>query len=301
MTRPKIGLALGSGGARGWCHIGILRALEQMGIIPDVIAGCSMGALVGAARAGDRLDALEDWARKLSPKAVFGYIDMRLSGGGLMGGSQIARLLGDIGLPEKIEDLPIPYGAVATDLVSGEEVWFRDGRLAPAIRGSVAIPGVFTPHEHEERWLLDGGLSNPVPVSLCRALGADKVIAVYPNAASGKPMWDPVAPPSTAETLLGQVKATEMLPDAVHDLLAEQLRPASTRRVPSYFEVVDTSIDILTATVLKQRLRSEPPDLLLEADLKHMSVLELNRADEAISHGADMVARREADLRALVG
>ena len=161
----KLGLALGTGGARGWCHIGVLRALDEMGVRPDVVAGSSMGALVGAAYAGGALDALEDWARALTPRRVWSLIDMRLTGGGLVGGTSIAKMLEEIGLDCRIEDLSLPFIAVAADLSSGQEVWLQEGPLASATRASVAIPGILSPVCIDGRWLIDGGVVNPVPIT----------------------------------------------------------------------------------------------------------------------------------------
>ncbi|SIS77158.1 patatin-like phospholipase family protein [Phaeovulum vinaykumarii] len=178
----KIGLALGSGGARGWGHIGVLRAFYANGLTPDIICGTSMGALVGAMAASGALDSLEDFVRGLSPGQVRRMIDPNLAAGGLIAGTATMRKLRDLGLRARIEDLDLPFLAVATDLNAGREVWLRSGDLAEAVRASIAIPGIFTPVWNDGRWLLDGGMTNPVPVSACRAMGADIVIAVDPNA-----------------------------------------------------------------------------------------------------------------------
>ena len=165
MVELKTGLALGSGGARGWCHVGVLRVLEKNGIEPDVVAGCSMGALVGAAWAAGKLDALEEWGRSLTPSRFLLHMDPALRHGGLMGGKAILDLLKEIGLPERIEDLEKPFIAVATDMETGREVWLQDGDLLDAIRASVSIPGVLSAHKVGSRWMLDGGMISPVPAA----------------------------------------------------------------------------------------------------------------------------------------
>jgi len=298
---PRIGLALGSGGARGWCHIGVLRGLEALGIRPAAVAGCSMGAIVGAAYAGGRLDALEEWALGLSMAGVLGYIDMRLSGGGIIEGAEISRLLHEIGLPERIEDLAIPFGTVATDLASGEEVWFTEGDLSTAVRGSLSIPGVFRPYPHEQRWLLDGALCNPVPVSLAARFGVDSVIAVDPNATGGRPMWEATPPQPPSQTVLARVAQIELLPEMLRNWFsASSDETGSHRRTPGYLDVVGTSIDIMQVKLLEQRLRADPPDAFLEADLKHIGILDLHRAAEAIEHGHAMVHGQSDALRALI-
>lgn len=291
-SRPRIGVALGSGGARGWAHLGVLSALADRGIYPDIVTGASMGALIGAAAAGGRLDALEAWARRLSNTTVFRYVDMRIAGGGLVGGQEVARLLHKIGLPDRIEDLDVPFGAIATDLATGAEIALTRGALADAVRGSLAIPGVFSPHWHNGYWLLDGGLCDPVPVRLARALGADVVIAVDPNAAGGKPLWQAQGSEPETRTLLERVGMAGILPDAWRGLVAgepvdESVAPSP--RSPGYFEVISTTLDIMQMHILELQLAQNPPDLLLNADLKHIGILDLHRAPEAIDHGRALV------------
>ena len=174
---PKIGLALGSGSARGWAHMGVLKALDDAGIKPDVVCGSSIGALVGAAYAAGELDRFAEWTQTLNMRSVFGFMDFKLSGGMLKGEKLIdfwRRNFVDF----DIESSAIPFAAVATDLHSGAEVWLREGSMADAVRASIALPGLFTPVQRGGRLLVDGGLVNPVPASLARAMGADIVIAV---------------------------------------------------------------------------------------------------------------------------
>jgi NTE family protein len=170
LAAPRIGLALGSGAARGWAHIGVLNALTAAGIEVAVVCGSSIGAVVGAAFAAGRLAELETFARSLSWRAILSQLDLRPAGGGLFAGERISRTLVDLIGHAAIETLGLHYGAVATELGSGREVWLREGDLAVAIRASMALPGVMAPVELDGQWLLDGGLVNPVPVSLCRAL-----------------------------------------------------------------------------------------------------------------------------------
>jgi NTE family protein len=176
--RPRLGLALGSGSARGWSHIGIVDALAERGLRPDVIAGASVGALVGAACAAGRLGELERWVCTLTQRDVWRLVDTTFRGGGVMSGnrlmSTIAEQIGDA----PIESLAMSFGAVAADLYTGEEIWLREGSFMAAVRASSGLPGLLAPTWHQQRWLIDGGVVNPVPVSLCRALGADVVIAV---------------------------------------------------------------------------------------------------------------------------
>lgn len=287
-----MGVALGSGGARGWCHIGVLRALDEMGAPPRAIAGCSMGALVGAVYAAGRLDALEEWARGLTRRSFVTLLDVGFGQGGLVAGDEILAVLQRLDLPERVEDLPMPFAAVATDMRTGEEIWLREGPLAEVVRASVALPGVISPFRLDGQWLLDGGLVNPVPVSTCRALGADSVIAVNPNGRPDRLFW-------RAET------EQEAAPrwTAMKPYLPEALRGLLERReaAPSYLDVVTGGLNIMIDRVRRSRMEVEPPDLLLEAALPDMLSLEFYRADEAIAEGRRIcqeAARSIGDLAA---
>src|SRR5262245_44181723 len=175
--RPRIGFALGAGSARGWAHIGVLRALTEAGIKPDLIAGCSVGAFVGAAFAAGRLDQLEAWALALDRKSMFRLADFGLRGG-LIKGERLTEVFREQFVEREFSDLPIPVAAVATDLHTGQEIWLREGRVSAAVGASIAVPGLFRPVPYDGRYLVDGSVVNPIPVSLCRAMGADIVLAV---------------------------------------------------------------------------------------------------------------------------
>lgn len=281
-----LGLALGSGGARGWCHIGVLKALADMDVAPDVVAGCSMGALVGAAYCGGRLAALEEWVHDLTVGRFVKLLDVVPARGGLVAGTQIQKLIRDLDLPDRIEDLEKPYAAVATDMETGQEVCIRSGSLADAVRASVALPGVISPIKLNGVWMLDGGLSNPVPVTLARALRAETVIAVNPNAKPDGKIWK--------QTTRNWGVIVSELPDG----LARLLEPVRTvTDTPSYSEVVFSTIDIMTEQIRRSKLEQDPPDVLLNANLNSMSVLELHRGAIAIAEGERMVAEKAAAIR----
>jgi len=280
--RLKLGLALGSGGARGWCHIGALRELDAMGVKPDVIAGASMGSLVGAIHAGGALDKLEEWALKLTARSFLGMVDIRLSNGGLVEGGEILKVIRKLDLPDKLEDFPIPVALVATDMSSGREVWLTKGPAAESVRASVALPGIISPFYLGERWLLDGGLTNPVPVSACRVLGADVVIAINPNGRFDGTFW--------AE----RERRTSALFEGWRDRLPEQLgglflSHEDAPAAPEYLDVLSAAIDIMTDHIRRSRLAGDPPHVLLDAHLAAMSVLEFHRAAEAIEEGRRVV------------
>lgn len=292
MKKPKIGFALGSGGARGWSHIGAIRALEERGIVPDVIAGTSMGALVGAAYAGGRLDELEKWALSITPTKMARLIDVNLRSGGLIEAKPITRFFEKLDMPKNIEDLGIPYASVATDMRSGREIWIREGAVVDAMRASIALPGIVSPVLKDNHWLIDGGLTNPLPVSVCRAMGADIVIAVNPEAKKYRVMWK--QPPETPNETWEYVKSALPLP------IRGVLEAASGRqqgvRPPNYFDVVATSIDVMIAQIRRSRLIGEPPHVLLDVNLDDFTILDFHNAKRAIDEGRDCVQRASSDL-----
>ena len=294
----KLGLALGSGGARGWVHLGVIRRLEEIGVAPDVIAGCSMGALVGAAWAGGRLEALEGWARGLSMQKFASYIDLRPSSGGLVRGMGIGALLAEIGVPADFAALERPFLAVATDMQTGREIWLKDGNVHEAVRGSVGIPGVFQPYKRGDHWLLDGGLTNPVPVTAARALGAEVTISVNPNAKSGRSYWESKPKQGALAEMLANPALRRHLPET---WLSAVSAGESRETPPQYMDVVSTSIDILTDFLRQTRNAIDPPDVALEADLQQVMTLELYRVEEGIAEGRRLVDANRAAIEAAAG
>ncbi|NKX46405.1 patatin-like phospholipase family protein [Roseicyclus persicicus] len=272
--RPKVGLALGSGGARGWAHLGVLSVLDEIGVRPGFIAGSSMGALVGAAEAGGARAELEAWARGLTQARFLRLMDFRFSAGGLVAGREIASVLGEWGLDVGIGALDIPFTAVATDLETGREVWLDDGPLLPAVRASVSIPGLFSPQHIDGRWLVDGGLTNPVPVSVARARGARVILAVNPNAKPSGRVWVPQPPGAGLWTRLA-----EALPEALRPEAAE---PEPT---PQGADVVAASIDMMMEYLRRTRAAADPADVTIEINLSALSSLSFFEAETAIAAG----------------
>jgi NTE family protein len=289
----RLGLALGSGSARGWAHIGAIRALEERGIKPDIVCGTSVGALVGAAYAAGELDRLEKWVTGLAWTTVVRLMDLTWRGG-LIRGTRLFTLFGTMLADREIDDLPIPYGAIATELHSGRELWLRHGKLLEAVRASCAMPGLLTPVLRDGAVLVDGGLVNPVPVSMCRALGADLVVAVDLS-------WGKLGPyrrskeravaPREESSWLGR-----LTPKWIHKDKGKGEDPSIVKQeeqpsIPSIFSVFLTSLDIVEMRVARSRLAGEPADVLITPLLPDFATMDFHRAEEAIAEGRAAVAR----------
>ena len=308
MTRPRIGLALGSGSARGWSHIGIIDALAEAGIEPDIVCGTSMGAFVGGAYVAGRLNELRQWAERATWREVAGLLDVRLAGGGLISGKLIVDLLHQFGMKGAIESYPKRYAAIATDLVTGREIWLQDGPIDQAVRASIALPGIFSPARIGDKWLVDGGLSNPVPVSLCRAIGAEIIIAVNLNSdLLGRRFQSEPAPPAATEppTLPSEFisRLLAQLPRSLREQAAT-IAPRLLRHEPAglgYFEVLANSINIMQDHITRARLAGEPPHVMLLPRLRHITLMEFNRAKEAIVEGRLCVEQALPTIRRLIG
>ena len=289
MTRPTLGIALGAGAAKGWAHIGVLRALAARGLEPAVIAGASIGSLVGAAAAADQLDELEQWVRTLSRTDVLKLLDARFRGG-MIEGNRLMAAIEDLLSDCAIEDLPLAYGAVATDMDTGSEVWLREGSMLEAVRASCALPGLFSPSRHGERWLIDGGIVNPVPVSVCYAMGAEVVIAVNLNARHLRRRYRRRARKQAAEA-----REEQSYLDRFKSLFDSWL-PDSDE--PSMIDVLSSAIDIMQERITRSRLAGEPPQLEI-CPVVNFELMDFHRAAEAIALGEKAVEEAAAAIAAL--
>lgn len=295
----KIGLALGGGAARGWAHIGVLKALAEAGIEPDIITGTSIGAVVGGCHLAGQLEELETFARSLTRRRVLGYLDFNLAGTGLITGDRLGVLLNQhIGTME-IAHLPKPFAAIATEVGSGHEVWLTRGNLVEAMRASYALPGIFPPVRINKRWLFDGALVNPIPVSVCRAMGARYVIAVNLNAdltSRGTIMPDFEAHESQ---LNGEAVVTpeQETPATMRSLLRRQWFGSERDPKPSISSVVVDALSIVQDRISRSRLAGDPPDLVLNPRLSQIGPFEFHRADELIALGRAAVSRELDELK----
>ena len=299
-NKIKIALALGSGSARGWSHIGVIEALQAYGIEPDIICGCSIGALVGASYAANKITELEQWVRSLTllETARFAGFDTPLNG--LINKERLQRVLKQFIADEAfaIDQLGRPFASVATDLSTGREIWFTEGPLLDAVWASISLPGLFPPVRHKNRWLVDGGLVNPVPVSLCRALGADFVIAVNLNGDLvgrhlDKPPGDNVKEPesSWSDKIPWPLGIGGAKPEA---------NSAAKEKPPRVFETIASSINIIQDRITRSRMVGEPPDILITPELADIGLLEFYRADECIEEGRASVRRALPEIRRLL-
>jgi len=300
----KIGIALGSGSARGWAHIGVLNQLADMGIEPDIVAGSSIGSLVGAAYASKNLESFEKWVKNLDSKGIIQLLDITWGKGGLIEGRKLFERLSHNMEDDDIKSLSIQYAAVATDMNSGREVWFQEGSITEAVRASIALPGLFTPAQKDDQWFLDGGIVNPVPVSLCRAMGADVVIAVDLNSdIIGKHLRQFKHPEEAGDDesffnspFLEQTfkQFTGTLDEG--SFLSKLFKPGKRTPEPGLYEVIASSVNIMQVRITRSRMAGDPPDILLSPRLSHIGLMEFDKAEEAIKEGVDAVKRAETAL-----
>jgi NTE family protein len=308
--RPLIGLVLGSGAARGFAHIGVIHVLNARGITPDIVVGTSMGALVGGCYASNQLDTLETWARSLTMRRIIGYLDVRFGGSGLISGGRLANRLHESLGATLIENLPVRFAAIATEVGTGHEVWLTRGSLSLALRASYALPGVFPPVHLGRRWLVDGALVNPVAVSAARAFGARVVIAVNLDAdrfGRGATIASHGADPGDGQPIATSSKSRNGflglrgIFGAEHALKREII--AGEAR-PSFSTVMIESFNIMQDRLTRMRLAGDPPDVHITPRIGHIGWLDFHRAAEAITVGQiaaekalDSITETIAELR----
>ncbi len=314
----RVALALGSGGARGYAHIGVINELRERGYEVVGVAGSSMGALVGGLHAAGALDEFADWAKTLTQRAVLRLLDPSITAAGVLRAEKILDAVRDMLGDATIESLPIPYTAVATDLIAGKSVWLQRGPVDAAIRASIAIPGVIAPHVLDGRLLADGGILDPLPMAPIAAVNADLTIAVSLGGAGSDALQDPSAGPETRTTtewlnrllrstsaLLDTAPAKSMLgrfgsnesgdetPDSDQDGTDELLDSSRDASIPKLgsFAVMNRTIDIAQAALARHQLATYPPDLLIEVPRTACRSLDFHRAAEVIDLGHELAAQ----------
>ena len=301
--RPLVGIVLGAGAARGWSHIGALQELIALGVTPDIVVGASAGAVVGGCFAAGRLEQLEAFTRSLTKRRVFSLMDVSFSGSGLIGGNRLRHRLEESLAGMNIEDLPIRFASVATEVGTGHEIWLRNGPLIDAMCASYALPGIFEPVRWGGRWLMDGALVNPVPINVARAMGADKVIAI--NISS-----DVLTRGTAIQDLSHFIEeAAEEIPEVAPEsrrnsimsglsrgagLFRRQFASTGDRSPPGIASVMADAFNITQDRIMRSRLAGDPPDVLITARTHKIGLFEFHRADELIALGRE-AARKAID------
>ncbi|MDJ1159388.1 patatin-like phospholipase family protein [Chelatococcus sp. SYSU_G07232] len=295
--RAKIGLALGGGAARGWSHIGVLRVLEREGLAPDVIAGTSIGAVVGGCFAADKLDELEEFARALNKRRVVGLMDFHLNGSGLLGGDRLRRLLEQHLGTLRIESLPTRLVGIATELGTGHEIWLTRGPMVEALRASYALPGIFDAVKFGGRWLMDGALVNPIPVTAARAHGAEIVVCVNLNGdVRGRGTVIPAHGPDDEE---GEEAGQS---GAQGGLFGRRMLRFGRRSdgAPGIGTVMMDAFNITQDRIARSRLAGDPPDVMISPKLGRIGLFDFHRADEIIALGEEAAEKALGELRELI-
>jgi NTE family protein len=302
VSRPKIGVALGAGAARGWAHIGALQELIAIGVTPDIIVGSSIGAVVGGCFAAGQLDSLAAFARSLTKRRVFGLLDLSFAGGGLIGGDRLRWRLEETIGGLRIEDLPIRYAGVATEIGSGHEIWLKRGPLVEAMRASYALPGVFEPVRVNGRWLFDGAIVNPVPVSVARALGAERVIALN-IAVDGSGRGTAIVDPHEFdEAAIERAPAEEARAGVMNGLrrsagmLRRQWWTGDGSGAPGLASVMVNAFNITQDRIMRSRLAGDPPDVLVSLKVGKIGLFEFHRAEELIALGREAVRKARDEI-----
>jgi NTE family protein len=277
---PRIALALGGGAARGWAHIGVLRALDEEGIKVGMVAGTSIGALVGGCYLAGKLDELESFARSLTMRRIAAFLDFTIGGGGLLGGLRLTKRMQEHLEGLEIEDLDRPFVAVATELKTGHEVWMHSGSLITGLRASYALPGIFEPIVCNGRALVDGALVNPVPVSVCRAYEQQLVVAVNLH-------YD----------LYG--RSAVIKHTAAHQPVTyrDTQGKAESERRHGVTSVMVEAFNIIQDRISRARLAGDPPDLSLQPRLADIGLSEFHRAGEAIDRGYQEAKTKIAEIK----
>jgi NTE family protein len=298
MDRPKIGIALGGGAARGWAHIGVLKSLVEAGLEPDIVAGTSIGAVAGACYVTGRLSELEDFAASLTRRRVFGFLDFNFGGSGLITGQRLSARLEHHLAEHTIEGLDRRFVAVATELGTGHEVWLNKGSLVNALKASFALPGIFRPVKINGRWLIDGALVNPIPVSVCRALGARIVIAVNLSCDllnKGGVIHDQANFAEPVGLLEDQRLPGTNGRAALH-LLHRQIFGRNSE-APGISSVMMDAINITQGRIARSRLAGDPPDISIVPKTGHIGLFEFHRAGEAMSLGARAAEKQIDEIK----
>ncbi|MCK5460581.1 patatin-like phospholipase family protein [Candidatus Gracilibacteria bacterium] len=296
-NKKKIGLALGSGAARGCAHIGVLKALSNMGIEPDIICGSSMGTIVAASYAAGNLEKLEKKFCSFTKMQIAKFLQFDISLINFVKKKQLNTFFTKYvcDKDKKIEDLPKSFGAVSTLFKTGDEVFFSDGLVFDAIFASIAMPGLFAPFNYKGKWLIDGGLVNPIPISLCKKLGADIVIAVNLNSdIAGKHL-------NKKKNSMTNNYIAKKISSKIEQYSNNFFSSQKDKTPPNFINTILNSINIMQYNIALNRMKIDNPDIILNPKLSHIGLMEFNRAKEAIEEGEACVNRMNSEIKQLTG
>ncbi|MEN8222749.1 MAG: patatin-like phospholipase family protein [Acidobacteriota bacterium] len=309
--KKKLGIALGSGSARGWSHIGVLNALDKEGIQVDYISGTSIGSVVGAVYSIGDLETFEKFTRNIDWKGVASLIDVTFPGSGLIPARRLFKMLSEYYKDIRIQDLPIPYCAIAADVRTGEEIRFDKGKVIDAVRASVSIPGILTPHKYKGRVLVDGGIVNPVPVNVVREMGAEVVVAVDLNSCTIETGEENRGKKGPEKKIISESKEEDrdkrilvMLEDKYREFTGsiktkfDNLR--SREHTPNILEIIDNSTHIMQRSITRNQFKISAPDVLIEPQLGDFRLLDFDRADEAIKEGYELTREKIGSIKKLL-
>lgn len=300
MARRKIGLVLGSGSSRGWAHIGVIEGLREEHIPIDYIAGCSIGSFMGAIFAANAIESLKNFAAGMKGRSLFNYFDMIFPRSGILDLDSIADLYSMHTLKRKFYELNIPLHIVATDLMKGEKVVLKEGDILTAIKGSMAVPGIFAPVKYGDRWLVDGGLIDPVPIGEARSMGADLVIAVDLNTGliSSQRRARPDLHEEKIETWQSRNEFVSMLYNNYNRVRNGISRMFSyDTATPNILEVIDSSVGIMQERITRINLAVDPPDILIQPRLGDLKIFDFNNVQKSIDEGYREIKKRIPDIR----
>lgn len=278
--KKKIGLALGSGAARGIAHLGVIKALKDKGIEIDMVSGTSIGAIVGAVFCAGELDELDNFVRNMTWKNTLAYFDLSIPKSGLINGTKLSNLIYSYTKTNNFDDLEIPLFTVSTNIKTGQEVIINKGDLIQAVRSSISLPGFFNPVEIDGNWLVDGGLTNPIPINILRQNGCDIVIAVNLN----------------KDLTKGKNKNKK----SVHKLNNFFNKLINKNNKPSIVDVLVSSIKIAEMQITEHSLKYEKPDILIEPDLSHFGLFDFHKAEEGIDEGYKKTSLEIAKIKKLI-
>jgi NTE family protein len=286
--KPTVSLVLGSGGARGLAHIGVIDVLEEQGFLIESISGSSMGALVGGIYAAGELESYRNWVCALETFDMLRLLDFSFSGSAIFKGEKIINTLRELIGARNIEDLPISFTAVATELERGKELWFSKGPLFDAIRASIAFPTIFSAVEFEGRTLVDGGLMNPIPIAPTLHDITDLTIAVSLSGKDNKPDESPAPTPPASN------KYHQMVVEFIDGL---QNKNNDKQNDASFFEIISRSIDVMQNSIVRFMLAAYSPDILIEIPKDCCTIYEFDKAPELIEIGRSCTEKAIADFR----